>query len=386
MKRKLVTMIALMLALLIMSSGCADSGRSDNGDGDTPPNSNGDGNGSGNGNENGNENGDGNGAENSGRFDYDLTEYITLGSTNEAPDENDVLDNMLLQFREASKSGAIAVIYDADGEEGSITDIEGISVCEGDTVNIDYVGRINGVAFQGGTDSGYDLTIGSGAFIPGFESGLIGAAVEATVDVNVVFPEDYYPDLAGQPAVFTVKINSLTRYSYPEMNEENVEKYMEITYSKLKNNIVGALMFQKLYEDSQVLKYPEDEIGLIVEDYVSSVEGAANYYGVSLETYLATLGHTEGSFFAYVTGIAQQYVKQYLVIYSVIAEYPQLKMSEDEYVTESRKLWSEMVEIGDFSGTYESFCSKNQRFDIETSIYTQRVIEHLSSLCAQNAE
>ena len=64
-------------------------------------------------------------------------------------------------------------------------------VAEGDVVNIDYVGSIDGVEFDGGTDKGVDLTIGSGTFIPGFEDGLIGAAIGKEVNVNVTFPENY---------------------------------------------------------------------------------------------------------------------------------------------------------------------------------------------------
>lgn len=81
----------------------------------------------------------------------------------------------------------------------------------GDTVNIDYVGTIDGVAFDGGTDKGYDLVIGSHSFIDDFEEQLIGAHVGDKVTVNVTFPEDYHEDLKGKDAVFEVTINSITK-------------------------------------------------------------------------------------------------------------------------------------------------------------------------------
>ena len=85
-------------------------------------------------------------------------------------------------------------------------------VKKGDTANIDYVGKKDGVAFDGGTANGYNLVIGSGQFIDGFEDGLIGVAIGSTVDLNLTFPEDYKnAELAGQKVVFTVKVNYITR-------------------------------------------------------------------------------------------------------------------------------------------------------------------------------
>ena len=86
------------------------------------------------------------------------------------------------------------------------------TVENGDVANIDYEGKLNGKAFDGGTAEGYDLTIGSGSFIDGFEDGLIGKKIGDTVDLNLTFPEDYSStDLAGKEVVFTVKINSVKR-------------------------------------------------------------------------------------------------------------------------------------------------------------------------------
>lgn len=82
----------------------------------------------------------------------------------------------------------------------------------GDTANIDFVGKIDGVAFDGGTAKGYDLVIGSGSFIPGFEEQLVGAHVGEKVNVNVTFPKDYHEaKYQGKAAVFEVTINSITK-------------------------------------------------------------------------------------------------------------------------------------------------------------------------------
>ncbi|MGN0165868.1 MAG: FKBP-type peptidyl-prolyl cis-trans isomerase [Lachnospiraceae bacterium] len=90
---------------------------------------------------------------------------------------------------------------------------DGTQVKDGDTVNIDYTGYIDGEAFENGADTDYNLTIGSGAFIDGFESSLIGKNFGETVDINVTFPDPYpnNPDMAGVDAVFTVKINYIAK-------------------------------------------------------------------------------------------------------------------------------------------------------------------------------
>ncbi len=97
------------------------------------------------------------------------------------------------------------------------------AVQEGDTVNIDYVGKYadSGEAFDGGSAEGYDLTIGSNTFIDGFEEGLIGANTGDVVDLNLTFPEDYSStDLAGKDVVFTVTVNKIT--TAPELTDEYV--------------------------------------------------------------------------------------------------------------------------------------------------------------------
>ena len=99
------------------------------------------------------------------------------------------------------------------------------AVQEGDTANIDFTGYIEGEAFDGGTGTGYDLTIGSHQFIDGFEDGLIGANIGDTVKLDLAFPDPYdnNPDLSGVPVVFEVKVNSISRTVLPELTDEFVQ-------------------------------------------------------------------------------------------------------------------------------------------------------------------
>jgi trigger factor len=108
----------------------------------------------------------------------------------------------------------------------------------GDTANIDYKGCVNGVAFEGGTDSDYDLVLGSGNFIPGFEEQVVGMTAGEEKDINVTFPEQYAPQLAGKDAVFTVKVNEVREAILPDLDDEFAKDVSEFdTLDEYKNSI-----------------------------------------------------------------------------------------------------------------------------------------------------
>ena len=93
----------------------------------------------------------------------------------------------------------------------------------GDVANIDYVGKKDGVEFDGGSAQGYDLELGSGVFIPGFEDGVVGMEVGSTKDIPLTFPDNYgNADLAGADVVFTVTLNALKEATTPELTDEYV--------------------------------------------------------------------------------------------------------------------------------------------------------------------
>lgn len=81
----------------------------------------------------------------------------------------------------------------------------------GDTVVIDFAGYLDGVAFDGGTATNFPLVLGSGQFVPGFEEQLVGAEQGETRDINITFPDNYYPELAGKDVVFTVTVNEIVK-------------------------------------------------------------------------------------------------------------------------------------------------------------------------------
>ena len=102
--------------------------------------------------------------------------------------------------------------------------VEGRAAENGDIVNIDFVGTVDGVKFDGGEAQGFDLTLGSGQFIPGFEDQVVGMNIGDTKDVNVTFPENYQAEaLKGKAAVFAVKLNGIQAKELPELTDEFIK-------------------------------------------------------------------------------------------------------------------------------------------------------------------
>lgn len=187
----------------------------------------------------------------------------------------------------------------ATKENGGVTDR---AVATGDTVIIDYVGKKDGVAFDGGTDEGADLTIGSGQFIDGFEDGLIGVKPGETVDLNLTFPENYgSTELAGAKVVFTVTVH----YILPtEMKDEvvagfGIEEFQNVKelkdYCRLgleeeaqyyyQQNLEGELM-AVLMENSTFAELPEAMVAQYEETIKGNIESTAAMYGVDGATFV----------------------------------------------------------------------------------------------------
>lgn len=187
---------------------------------------------------------------------------------------------------------------------GAKSNVEKSVVESGDTVNIDFEGKKDGVAFEGGTSQGYNLTIGSGSFIDGFEDGLIGVNVGDTVDLNLTFPEGYQnADLAGQDVVFTVTVNFICASNSSEMVDSEIESFTDGTY----HNVQEFLDFCREYleasakynygvaKENAVISQLDDIATVsalpksLVDKYslqlTSTMEAQAANYGVDIDTY-----------------------------------------------------------------------------------------------------
>ena len=169
----------------------------------------------------------------------------------------------------------------------------------GDIANIDYIGKKDGVAFDGGTAEKYDLTIGSGTFIDGFEDQLIGVPVGKTVDINVTFPENYgNEELNGAPVVFTVTINSIKRLQDPKEYFRNLGfKTLKSYEDDLKKRAAISCIIDTLLGKVSVIKYPTDDVDVIYAgEYKLMEDYYKNYYGMDMDTVISSYGMTKDTF------------------------------------------------------------------------------------------
>lgn len=224
-------------------------------------------------------------------------------------------------------------------------------VKDGDTVNVYYVGRMNGKKFEGGSctkkdsPAGYDLTIGSNSFIDGFEEGLIGASIGDTVKVNTTFPDPYpnNPDYAGKKAVFTVTINSKQGEKVlPEIDDEFVTtnltsyKSLEDYTSTLKNTTVETMAWQAVYEASKVNEYPQDKVDEMYNQLYTSIKYYLTQNNYTLDDYLEAQQDTQENFEKQLKETAQTDVGKQL-IYGAIAEKEKIAVTEEEYQKEMKE-------------------------------------------------
>ncbi|MBR7071530.1 MAG: FKBP-type peptidyl-prolyl cis-trans isomerase [Clostridia bacterium] len=225
-------------------------------------------------------------------YNENLAKYVTLGEY-----KNIKVDTASSDFKSAYEATVENDVALHNLYEKKTTG----EVVSGDTVNIDYVGKKDGVAFDGGTAQGYDLTIGSGSFIPGFEDGLIGKKIGSTVDLNLTFPESYQSEeLAGKAVVFTVTINYVTTTNplkpeefYKELGFQSAEDY---TKDATKRTVIETLVDQ-VNETTKAKDYPEADEKLLYESMKKQYEQMYQaQYGATFEQMLSYSNMTEDDF------------------------------------------------------------------------------------------
>lgn len=228
-------------------------------------------------------------------------------------------------------------------ENGGIMDR---AVETGDTVNIDYEGKKDGVAFDGGTDQGYDLTIGSGQFIAGFEDGLIGVMPGETVDLDLTFPENYgNSDLAGQAVVFTVTVNYIQPAQDGEFSDEiisnfgidgvtNEEELRQYAYDYLNENAqqnyetnVQQAVMDAFMANNTFTSVPEALVQKYSDAAESSITSMASAYGVDADTF--TQYYYGQDLATFLSTYAEQTAKQDIALQAV-ANKENLNISDEE--------------------------------------------------------
>ena len=297
-----------------------------------------------------------------------IEEYVTLGiylgieaekASSELTDQeiedaiNEVLDNY--KDYEQIKEGVVA---------------------EGDTVGIDYVGKLDGQAFEGGTGS-YDLEIGSNSFIDGFEDGLIGAKIGETVDLNLTFPADYSAEnLAGKAVVFTVTVKYKlgTEKVRPELNVDFAKKLGFETVEALREDLVEYIKDQKETEvengfmislwdniiaGSEIKKHEgiyDEYYGSFMDQY----EYEAAYYSMTLQSYVETYyGIKYDEFVKYAEDYAQSCMEQELIC-RAIAKNEKMEVSDEDYANLLKEYYTQNSSYFKDEAALEAYYGKDR--------------------------
>ena len=226
---------------------------------------------------------------------------------------------------------------------------------DGDTVNINYEGFRDGVAFEGGKAENYNLTLGSHSFIPGFEEGLVGVKAGEDKELNLTFPEDYYhEDLRGASVVFKVHVNEVKHEVLPELDDdfakdvnapgvENVEDLKKLVKDRLassKKSKAEDEAEEKLIDQliaAEKVDLPEVMIDNEVEDMVSNRENYFKQQGLTLDMYLKYTGSDLDAFKKSLRPDAERTVRMRLAL-EKIAELEKLEPTDEDYEKEYKNI------------------------------------------------
>lgn len=261
---------------------------------------------------------------------------------------------------------------------------------EGDTVNIDYVGKIDGEEFDGGSDQGADLKLGSGKFIDGFEDGLIGARKGETRTLNLTFPEDCTQDLAGKAVEFTVTVNAVKEpLSEPtdQWVADNIEGYdniadykagirseQEESNEQTAENQVRYAAWTQVIDNCTINEYPETLVEVGKKLYEQQVETYAKYAGMELDAYIESSGLTQEEYQSNMEEYGKNVAAQALVC-QAICDKEGFAIGDDDY----QKALQDM--LTEYGCTEDELIQTYGQDNVEQSIMLNRV----SNLILENA-
>ena len=266
--------------------------------------------------------------------DYNPDDYVTVGDYEGVEVTVDVV-NFTDADVEKSFNEEVEYYVDYAGlYEYEATDKEVVE--EGDIVNIDYVGKKDGVAFDGGTAQGHHLEIGSGSFIDGFEDGLIGKKVGETTTLNLTFPEEYHSEeLAGAAVTFDVTIHSIDTGKMPEITDElivqmelgfdsiaaykeDIRSYLQESCEETNESERKAKVWNAVYDLCTIKEPPQEMVDDIVATIKQNAASYADYYGVGLDEFVTNyMGYTMEEYEEECKQEAIQSAKQKLTVAAV---------------------------------------------------------------------
>ena len=231
--------------------------------------------------------------------------------------------------------------------------VEDRPVKDGDMTMLDFEGFVDGVAFEGGKGENYPLTIGSGAFIPGFEEQLVGAEIGKEVEVNVTFPENYQAEeLKGKAAVFKCTVKEIKEKELPELDDEFASEVSEFdTLAEYKEDIKKNLAEKKekdaknqkedavidaIINDSD-MEIPDAMIEAQQKQMVDDFAQRIQMQGIKMEQYFQLTGTNYDALLEQVKPQAEKRIKSRLVLEAVVAK-ENIEASEEEYGKETERM------------------------------------------------
>lgn len=271
--------------------------------------------------------------------------------------ETDLSDEELQESIDHSLSHLAEMVVKEDG-----------AVENGDTVNIDFSGSVDGEEFDGGQAEGYDLEIGSGSFIPGFEEQIEGMKTGDEKDVVVTFPEEYHAEeLAGKEATFKTKVNEIKFKDVPELNDEianeldsdaeNVDEYKENLRKRLSEqkateaeNTEKEEAINKATENASI-DIPEAMINTELDRMIQEFGQRIQQQGLDLQTYYQISGQNEEQLRDQMKDDAEQRVKTNLTL-TVIADEENIEVSDEDIDKELEKMSEQFnISVEDIKST-----------------------------------
>ncbi len=282
----------------------------------------------------------------------------------------------------------LARVQDRNARKIDVTDRAAIS---GDTVNIDFVGTVDGVKFEGGEAQGYDLVLGSGSFIPGFEDQVVGMNVGETKDVNVTFPENYQAEaLKGKAAVFAVTLHKIQGKELPELTDEfikeatgseTIEEYKTKTRERLQqqadrraNDATENSILEAIAANTEV-EIPDAMIEREIDGLVQKFEYQLMYQGLKLQDYLDFLKVSVEDFRKNYAEQAKKNVMSQLIISQLIKEEG-VEATEEEV---DAKVAEQAASVGKEAADYKKTMDPRQFDYIRSDIVITKLFEILKA-------
>lgn len=260
------------------------------------------------------------------------------------------------------------------------------AVAEGDQVNLDYCGKVNGVAFEGGTAEKQSLTIGSHTFIPGFEEQLVGMAIGETKDITVTFPEEYHAEeLAGKEAVFTCTINGITVKELPTLDDDFAQDVSEFStmeeyradiariigerYTKDAENADESKLVETIVEAAQ-FELPEEMVEEQIDNYVEDFKYQLMYQGLDIDSYFKYTNSTMEDLRAQHKDRATKAVRTRLVFEEIV--------KAEKIKATAKQINEKIKEYAERNGsTYEDFNAQlrpEDRYYFENQVITEALL------------